>query len=197
VGGHVDQFHVRFAEARLFQGVEQQEVADETDLHTDLLALEVRHRGNARRGDDHVVAVAVVVGEDHHVLAAGGAGDQGVTVGHGDGVELAGGKRHHGGHVVEPLELDLDAGFVEPAFLDTHFPGDPAGPVAVADLEGFRQGGGGEAEGDAGEERGAEAADGADGTGEKVDTFHGVLQRLRGVHARDHYNNLPGFYPSV
>jgi len=59
-------------------------------------------------------------------------------------IHLAGDEGVHRRHVIEPLEIDLHAGFLEPAFLDADLPSDPAGPIGVGDFErggGERSGG--------------------------------------------------------
>ncbi len=116
-------------------------MADETDLDADLLPLEIGNAVYARPAHDHIVAVAVVIDDDHDAPGAGGAGHQGIAVGHGNGVQLARGKGIHGGDVVEPLELHVHARLFKPALLDSDLPGDPARPVAVADLQGLGPGG--------------------------------------------------------
>ncbi len=40
--------------------------------------------------------------------------------------------------IVEPFEVDIDTGLLEPALVDGHLPGHPARPVAVADLQWLR-----------------------------------------------------------
>ena len=59
-----------------------------------------------------------------------------------DRVDLAGRERFHRGHVLEPLEVDVDAFFLEPALLDADFPRHPTRPVAVGDFEGATASGG-------------------------------------------------------
>jgi hypothetical protein len=110
-------------------------VGDEAFFEADFFALEIGQGFNAWSGDDHVIAVGEVIEEEGDGGFAGGAGDESVAVGHADGVDLAGDVGVHGGDVVEPLEVDFDAFFFEPAFLDADFPGDPAGPVGVTNFE--------------------------------------------------------------
>lgn len=106
---------------------------DEADLEADLLAFELLEAFVLGPGNDHVIAVRVVVDEDHHALAAGRAGDQRVTVRHRHCIELARRKGVHRRHVVEPLERRVDARFLQPAFVDCDLPRDPARPIAVSD----------------------------------------------------------------
>ena len=123
---------------RFFKRVEQQQMLDQADLDADLLALEILEALDARLADDHVVAVRIVGEHDHDALAAARAGDQRVAVGHQIGVDLAGGEGIHRGRIVEPLELDVDAGLLEPALVDGDLPGDPARPIAVSDRQAAR-----------------------------------------------------------
>ena len=136
IGRHVDDLDVLVGQVGRSERVHQQQMADETDLDADLLALELSHARDAGLGNDHVVAVAVVVDDDPD---AGGiaarARHQCVTVGDTHGIDLAGGVGLHRRHVVEPLEVDGDPGFLEPALLDGDIPGDPARPVAVQNLQ--------------------------------------------------------------
>ncbi len=104
-------------------------------FHAHLLPFQVRDGGDAWSGDDHVIAVGEIIEEESDGRFAGGTGNEGIAIGHADGVDFAGDIGVHGGDVVEPLEVDFDAFLFEPAFLDADFPGDPAGPVGVTDFE--------------------------------------------------------------
>ena len=138
VGLGIDQGDIRILHARLLQGILQQQVFHQALLHGDLFTLEVGHRLDAGLGHDHVVAVGVIGEHDHHALGATGTRDQRIAIGHRDRIDLAGRKGIHRSRVIEPLELHIDAGFLEPALVDRHLPGDPTRPVAIPHLQGRR-----------------------------------------------------------
>ena len=133
----VYQFHIGFGQSVIFQGVDQQQMADEADFDTDFFPLQFLDRADTRTGNNHVITVTVIIHQEHHALGTGRTGHQRIAIGHTDGVQLAGRKRVHGGDIVKPFELDIDTGFLEPAFFNPDFPCHPAGPVTVADTQWF------------------------------------------------------------
>ena len=121
--------------AGFFQTVQQHQVFNEADFEADLFALESLEGFHARLGDDHVVSVAVVGQHDDHVFRAVCTGDERVAIGDHDGVDLPAGEGFHRGAVLEPEKFGVDAGLLDPAFLNGDFPRDPAGPVTVGDFQ--------------------------------------------------------------
>jgi hypothetical protein len=119
----------------LLEPLQQQQVLDQGQLEPDLLALEVLDRLDPGTRDDLVVAVAVVGDQDHLALAAARTSHERVAVRHRDGVDLARTEGFHRRQVVEPRKLDVHAGFLEPALLDTDLERGPAGPIAVRDSQ--------------------------------------------------------------
>ncbi len=132
IGLGVDQFDVLLGHVVVLKGLEDQQVVDEADLDADLLAFQLGHRLDTRLGNDLVVAVGVVGSQNDDAFGASRPGDQGIAVGHQHGIGLAGGEGVHCRHVVEPLELHVDPGFLEPVLVDGNLPGHPARPIAVA-----------------------------------------------------------------
>ena len=108
---------------------------DQAFFQRDFFTLQILQGFKGGFGDDLIVAVGVIVNQNHHALGATRAGDQRVAVGHSDRIELARRKRIHRRGVIEPLEFHIDAGFLEPALVDGHLPGHPARPIAVTNFQ--------------------------------------------------------------
>jgi hypothetical protein len=111
---------------------------DETNLDTDLLALQFLNRFDVGFADDDIVAVRIIGQHDHHAFGAIASHHEGIAVGHGDGIELARRKGVHRGRIVEPLEAHVEAGWLESIFVDGHLPRNPARPIAMANLQRIR-----------------------------------------------------------
>jgi hypothetical protein len=109
----------------------------ETDLNSDLFAGKLLDGIDSGLGDNHVVAAGEIVDENADGGFTARPGDQGIAVGHTNGVGLPGRISVHGGRVIIPHELDIDACFLEPVLLDCDFPCHPSGPIAVGNLERF------------------------------------------------------------
>src|SRR5690606_22297763 len=120
---------------RLFERVHQEQMAHEPDLDANRFAFELLDGFNAGLGDDHVVAVAVVVDNDGNAGRPAAARDQRIAVGDGHSIDLACREGVHRGHVLEPTELDGYAFFLEPSLLNAYLPGDPSRPITVRNLE--------------------------------------------------------------
>ena len=90
--------------------------------------------------DDHVVAVGVIGHKNHDVARAAGARTSASPLVTKSAVELPGREGVHRRGIVEPLELDVDARLLEPAFVDRDLPGHPSRPVAVTEAQGGRFG---------------------------------------------------------
>ena len=120
----------------LLQREQQQVVVDRALLDGDRLALEVGDAGDARPGDDLVVAGRVVVDQHDGLLGAAADRGEGVVEGLAVGVDVAGGQRGEAvGVAVEVLQLDLDAVLGEQALLLRDLPGEPARPGAEAERD--------------------------------------------------------------
>ena len=140
VGLGIHQLDIVLRHALFLQAIEHQQVIHQADLDADLLALEIGHAPDARPGHDHVVAVGIIGDQDDDVARTARAHDQCIAVGNEVGVDLAGCEGLHRSRIVEPVECDIEAGLLEPAFVDRDLPGHPSGPIAVADAQRQRRG---------------------------------------------------------
>jgi len=163
VGFRVDELDVGVLQPVLLQCRLEQQVVDEAEFDTDLLSLQAFDGAQRRFRDDHVVARGIVGQQDHHVPGTRRARHERVTIRDRDRIEFARGERIDRRRIIEPLEVDVDAGLLEPAFVERDLERDPAGPVAVADFQRRGRVCGGRGEQGAGERDGAACA--ADGTG--------------------------------
>ena len=110
---------------------------DQADLDADLLALEVLDGLDAGLADDHVAALAVVQQGDELALGSGRTRAERVGGDDAVGVDLAGRVGVDARQVVEPHEVHVHAGFLEPALLLGDFQERVARPVRVTNLDRF------------------------------------------------------------
>ena len=169
-GGHqvgvrgVDHAEVLFGKADLFQAAGQQVVGHGEFDQVDRLTLEVAEGLVLTLDDDAVVTVGKVADQQRGGIdAAGRRYGQGVHVGHGAAVELAGAVLVDRLDVVVDLHhIDVDVVLLRPlvddAFGGAIFPGHPAGIDGPADTE-VVFGGGMAVEADGGSEAGGEYCD--------------------------------------
>src|SRR5205085_2130168 len=104
----------------------------------DAFAFQILDRFDARRADDHVAALAVIEQRDEFAFGPARAADERIGRNDANAVHFSGRERVDRRQIFEPDEIDIEAGFLEPAFLFCDLEDRVARPVGVADFYFFR-----------------------------------------------------------